>query len=86
MRSTHAFLIIDAQFDFCSPEGALFVPGAGEDMHRLRTLIEANIPAIDYICVTLDTHPVNDISHPSFWTDKEGRFPRPFTQITFSEI
>jgi nicotinamidase/pyrazinamidase len=86
MKNTHAFLIIDAQYDFCHPQGALFVPGAQQDMARLKSLILANIPSIDHICVTLDTHPVNDISHPSFWTDGEGKFPGPFTQITSDEI
>jgi nicotinamidase-related amidase len=86
MRHTHAFLIIDAQYDFCHPEGALFVPGAQEDMQRLRKLIMSNLASIDHISVTLDTHPVNDISHPSFWTDSTGKFPSPFTQITSADI
>jgi len=86
MKSMHAFLIIDAQYDFCHPEGALFVPGAQEDMQRLHNLIVEHTAAIDYICVTLDTHPVNDISHPSFWKDAQGHFPPPFTQITSSDI
>lgn len=86
MRSTHAFLIIDAQYDFCHSKGALFVPGAEEDMQRLKRLILQNIPSIDHICLTLDTHPVNDISHPSFWMDAAGNSPKPFTQITSEEI
>lgn len=86
MNNTHAFLIIDAQYDFCHPSGALFVPGAEEDMQRLKNLILTNAAKIDHICVTLDTHPVNDISHPSFWMDKAGKFPPPFTQITLAEI
>jgi nicotinamidase/pyrazinamidase len=86
MKSTHAFLIIDAQYDFCNPQGALFVPGAAEDMQRLKKLITQHIQAIDYICVTLDTHPVNDISHPAFWKDIQGKFPPPFTQITSADI
>lgn len=86
MKNTHAFLIIDAQYDFCHPSGALFVPGAQEDMQRLKQLILSHISSIHHICVTLDTHPVNDISHPSFWTDREGNFPSPFTQVTSKEI
>lgn len=86
MKSTHAFLIIDAQYDFCHPQGALFVPGAQEDMQRLSKLITQHISSIDYICVTLDTHPVNDISHPAFWKDAQGNFPPPFTQITSADI
>jgi nicotinamidase-related amidase len=46
----------------------------------------SNLASIDHISVTLDTHPVNDISHPSFWTDSTGKFPSPFTQITSADI
>jgi nicotinamidase-related amidase len=82
----NAFLIIDAQFDFCNPAGALFVPGADADIQRLATLIKTNVEKIDHIVVTLDSHPVNDISHPAFWQDKNGAFPPPFTQITSEDI
>ncbi|MCS6821543.1 MAG: nicotinamidase [Microscillaceae bacterium] len=82
----NAFLIIDPQYDFCNPNGALFVPGAEKDMERLAHFISQNIDKIDYICVTLDSHPINDISHPAFWQDKDGNFPPPFTQITSQDI
>jgi nicotinamidase/pyrazinamidase len=81
-----AFLIIDAQYDFCKPNGALFVPGAVEDMQRLSTLIRLQADKIDHIVVTLDNHPVNDISHPVFWEDAQGHFPAPFTQVTANEV
>ncbi len=86
MRKKNAILIIDAQYDFCNPNGALFVSGADGDIKRLSDFISRNQNDIDHICVTLDSHPVNDISHPSFWQDKEGNFPPPFTQITLSEV
>lgn len=86
MNNQHAFLIIDAQYDFCHPDGALFVPGAAEDMQRLKQLLLDNLSAIDYVAVTLDMHPVNDISHPSFWVDAAGNFPPPFTQITANDV
>lgn len=82
----NALLIIDAQYDFCSPQGALFVEGADADMKRLAGWIKANKERIDHITVTLDNHPVNDISHPSFWQDKNGNFPDPFTPITALEL
>ena len=82
----NAFLIIDAQYDFCNPDGALFVPGAVEDLQRLAALITAQAAAIDHIVVTLDSHPVNAIFHPSFWQDANGNFPPPFTQITAADI
>jgi nicotinamidase-related amidase len=86
MKNQNALLIIDAQYDFCNPNGALFVAGADKDMERLKTMILNNMNKIDHICVTLDSHPVNDISHPSFWQDKNGNFPAPFTQITATQV
>ncbi len=86
MAYSNAFLIIDAQYDFCHPEGALFVPGAVQDMQRLSRLITGQADRIDHIVVTLDTHPVNDISHPSYWQDAQGNVPPPFTPITAEDI
>ncbi|TAE68971.1 MAG: nicotinamidase [Bacteroidetes bacterium] len=82
----NALLIIDAQFDFCDPKGSLFVPNAEKDMEKLKTLIINNVDKIDHICVTLDSHPVNDISHPNFWEDKNGNLPVAFTQITAEQV
>ncbi|MCU0448441.1 MAG: nicotinamidase [Bernardetiaceae bacterium] len=86
MRKKNALLIIDAQYDFCHPQGALFVPGAVEDMQRLSGFITRNQAELDHILATLDSHPVNDISHPAFWADAAGNPPAPFTQITSAEI
>lgn len=86
MKNQNAILIIDAQYDFCNPQGALFVAGADDDMKRLAAWIKSNKSQIDHISVTMDNHPVNDISHPSFWQDKNGNFPNPFTPITSQEI
>jgi nicotinamidase/pyrazinamidase len=82
----NAFLIIDAQFDFCHPEGALFVPGAEQDIHRIATLIRQYADQIDHVVVTLDTHHVLDIAHPLFWHDLSGKYPDPFTRITAEDI
>jgi nicotinamidase-related amidase len=81
-----ALLIIDAQFDFCSPEGTLYVPGAQEDMQRITALIEQKIDHIDQIIVTLDTHQVLDIAHPGFWENTKGESPPPFTPISATEV
>ncbi len=86
MNNKNAILIIDAQYDFCNPNGALYVPGADKDMERLSAWIKANKKQIDHISVTMDSHPVNDISHPSFWQDKDGHFPPAFTPITVDDI
>lgn len=82
----NAFLIIDTQFDFCHPDGSLFVPGAEQDVVRMATLIRQHASQIDYIVVTLDTHRVLDIAHPLFWYDASGNHPKPFTQITAADV
>ena len=69
----NAFLIIDAQFDFCHPDGALFVPGADADVERIASLIRRFASRIDHIVVTLDTHHVLDIAHPLFWSNAAGQ-------------
>jgi nicotinamidase/pyrazinamidase len=82
----NAFLIIDAQYDFCNPNGALYVNGAEKDMEKLANIIQTQGEKIDDIFVTLDTHIVNDIAHPACWEDEKGNFPPPFTPITYADI
>lgn len=77
-------LIIDMQFDFCNPEGALFVPGAETDVANVASFIESE--HLDGIILTQDTHHVLDISHPVFWADKNGLPPDPFTVIKYADI
>ena len=86
MLLRNAFLIIDTQFDFCHPDGALFVPGAEHDVERMATLIQQYADQIDHIVVTLDTHHVLDIAHPLFWHDASGNHPHPFTQLTAADV
>lgn len=81
-----ALLIIDGQFDFCNPQGSLFVQGADSDMVRVGDFIKKNEKRIDFIGLTMDSHQVNDISHPSFWMDKDGNYPNPFTIISVSDV
>lgn len=83
---TNALLIIDAQYDFCNPKGALYVQGADKDMERLARFIQRNIYQINKIFLSIDNHLVNDIAHPSFWEDKNKKQPAPFTQITAQEV
>ena len=76
-------LIIDPQNDF-HPEdtklgttGSLAVVGANEDSVRIASLIKSGVNGspFDEIIVTLDTHNVNHIAHPSFWTSEDGTEP-----------
>lgn len=84
--SKNALLIIDAQYDFCNPKGALYVQGAEKDMERLAKFIYNNIYQIQQIFVSLDNHVWNDISHPSFWEDAQRKSPPPFTAIKADEV
>ena len=81
------FLIIDPQIDFCKPHGALFVPGADDDMKRLAGLIARLGSKIDDIHVTLDSHHQIDIAHPLFWVESAtGKSPSPFTIISAADV
>ena len=86
MNVKNLLLIIDMQYDFCSPDGALYVPGSEKDVSRLAGFIKSNEPEIGSIIFTQDNHNVVDISHPVFWEDKKGSTPKPFTQISLKKI
>lgn len=86
MNRLNVLLIIDAQYDFCNPAGSLFVTGADADMIRLSAWMSRHKHNIDHIIVTMDSHQVNDISHPSFWVDISGNYATPFTSVSFAEI
>lgn len=72
-------VIIDPQFDFCDPTGALSVKGADDDMRRLADFIRKHKSQIDNIHVTLDSHQLVHIAHPIFWKSvATGQHPVPF--------
>ncbi len=79
-------LIIDPQNDFCDRKGALYVPGAAEDMDRLAVMIRRLKSKITDIHVTLDTHHYVDVAHPIYWTDSNGNHPQPFTLISAEDV
>ena len=60
------FLDIDTQYDFMSPQGKLYVPGAEKIIHNLKRLFilaqENSIPIIS----SLDTHKTDDPEFKSF--------------------
>lgn len=86
MNMKTLLLVIDMQNDFCRPDGALYVPGAGADVRRLGTFMRAFQERMDAIWLTRDEHQIMDIAHPAFWRDEEGNFPPPFTAITYAEV
>lgn len=79
-------IVIDPQYDFCNPNGNLYVNGAEEDMLRLAKMIQSAKMKIDDIHSTLDQHHIIDIAHPCFWRDSYGKNPDPFTLITLDDI
>lgn len=81
-----ALLIIDAQYDFCDPNGTLYVPGSEKDMERLSKFIIHNQNSIDSIVLSMDAHPYTHISHPCYWSSREDKNPDPFTLITLEDI
>ncbi|KKN07098.1 hypothetical protein LCGC14_1070660 [marine sediment metagenome] len=79
-------IVIDPQIDFCYPDGALYVPGAEEDMNRVSEMIKRLDNKLDDIHVTLDSHHLVDIAHPIFWIDSDGNNPNPFTIISVNDV
>jgi nicotinamidase/pyrazinamidase len=68
--------------------GALFVPGADQDMTRLAVMIDRIGDKISSIQITLDSHHYIDIAHPIFWMDSNGKHPGAydFTIITVEDM
>lgn len=88
-------LLIDPQNDFCDlpanfcPSAlrpALPVPGAHADMQRVAQWLHQHLAQIDHITVTLDSHQVFDIAHPSFWQQSDGHPVAPFTALTAAQV
>ncbi len=85
MHNIHAFGI-DLQRDFCDPDGALFVPGADQDSVRTAQMIRRLGRKVSQINMTLDSHNVFDIAHPSFWKDSNGNNPAPYATISADDV
>lgn len=85
-------IIIDPQNDFCikdgpgGEKGQLVVAGADADMQRLGGFIAKNSKRLEQIHVTLDSHQLVHIAHPSFWVNSRGEHPTPFTLITDDDV
>lgn len=60
----NVLLIVDPQNDFIT--GTLSVAGAKEKMLKLAAYIDEVGDEYDYICVTMDTHPIDHCSFVSF--------------------
>ncbi len=86
MTAKIELLIIDGQYDFCDPAGALYVPGAERDMERVASMIRKGKDKINDIRATMDSHRFLHIAHPVWWVDEEGSHPAPFTVITVDDV
>lgn len=79
-------LAIDCQNDFCDPGGALYVPGAENDMTRLAAFIARIGSHLHNMHFTLDSHHTVDVGHPIFWKNSAGESPEPFTTIAHQDV
>jgi len=99
-RNLH-LLVIDPQNDFCdlpadyrpiSPTtqievaSALPVAGAHADMLRLAEFINKGVKGFSDLSLTLDSHHLLDIAHPTMWMNANGSPVTPFTAITSADI
>ncbi len=87
-RTTKVHLVvIDPQNDFMDlPKSALPVTGANADMDRVADFIRKHGHRLEDIHVTLDSHQIVDIAHPSWWKDAQGNMVQPFTLIKADDI
>ncbi|WP_242308353.1 hypothetical protein [Bacillus cereus group sp. BfR-BA-01524] len=76
---------IDFQNDFME-NGELGVPNSHRDIRNITNFIYKNLNKITTIAVSLDTHDLHQIFHPSWWVDREGNHPVPFTIITTDDV
>jgi nicotinamidase/pyrazinamidase len=65
---------------------SLPVKGAVSDMKRVASLVNRAGHKLHDIHVTLDSHMIVDVGHPSMWRDQLGKQPGPYTIITPVEI
>ncbi len=83
-----AMVIIDPQNCFMDIEGMpLQVAGATVDMERLATHLYRGGTMGHYknVYITMDTHPLDHISHANRWVGRDGKLPAPFTIITAAD-
>lgn len=83
-------LVIDDQFDFTFPEGALFVSGrsgkgAMEAQDRLVRFVYQNLGGLSQITCTMDTHLPFQVFFPCAHIREDGSHPDPHTIITADE-
>jgi nicotinamidase/pyrazinamidase len=78
-------LLVDTQVDFIHTDGTLSVPGAVDDTRRTIEWIFRNVGKITAIAASLDSHVPFQIFYPTWWRNREGQYPEPFTVIRSDE-
>jgi nicotinamidase/pyrazinamidase len=81
-----ALLLVDAQVDFIHVDGALSVAGAVEDTRRTIEWMFQNVGKITRVFASLDSHVPIQMFSPSWWHDKAGHHPEPFTIISHEDV
>jgi nicotinamidase-related amidase len=89
-RRVH-LLLIDAQKDFCFPEGALYVAGrsgrgALDDNRRTAEFLYRNLDVLTDVTATMDTHFAFQIFFPAFWVGRDGAPLAPHREITTNDL
>ena len=80
-----SLLIIDPQVDFLLG-GAVHIPGSDGDCQRIADMIKKNKHLIHEIFVSMESRSPVNISHPSFWVNKIGENPAPYSNIKYAEV
>jgi nicotinamidase/pyrazinamidase len=80
--------LVDVQIDFVfpAPVGNLPVPNALEDTRRTIEWLYRNVQNVTHIAASLDTHMPFHIFYPSWWKNKNGERPQPYTVITAEQV
>ena len=86
MSMNIALLIIDMQRDFVLNGAPLGVPGGEEDDDRAGKLIDRIGSKLSSIICTLDQHHRVHIAQPTYWLDRDGNHPNPFTEISHDSV
>ncbi len=81
-----ALVLVDMQVDFVHPDGALYVPGAVEDSKRVVEWIYHHVGDLTKIYASLDSHYPIQIFSPTWWQDRDGKHPFPYTVITEEDV
>lgn len=85
-RNKILLIAIDLQNDFMEGIGSLGVTGSRTDVKNLTHWMYRNMASLTHVICSLDCHTMQQIFHPMWWTDKEGKHPDPFTIISYHDV